>query len=638
MMSTFHGLEVAKRGLFTQQSALYTTGHNISNANTDGYSRQRINMEQTGAFPSGSRNRLEIAGQMGSGVQAGSVQRVREAFLDEQFRSEAKKLGYYDALENGLGKMEDVMNEPTDQGLAKTMDRFWQSLQDLAVNPEDAGARAVVKERGKAVAETFNYLSNSIQTLQRDAKREADITVKNANSILQQIDQLNRQIGNVEPHGQLPNDLYDQRDRLIDDLSEIVSIDVSYEKSAASSKDIADGLATVRLADALGRPLDGAPALVDAGGAPASSLSVDYRETDGRIAFDSLRVLHSDGETASLDFHTLPSPGKLKGLADLAGTVTATPQSSAVMVSDAFPVNKETGGATFPEGTLTLTGSFVNEDGEVDQGETVEIASSGKETMEEIAARISKEEGLEAEVLSQDGEQRLLVRSEAAGRSAALTVTGDGAEGAGLQGTVEGSNEQEGSYASMLDDLDKLATSFATQFNAEHNDAESAGLEGGPSATTDFFSYGNSYPDTGGVYRGLASALDITGAIKKNAGMIAAANSTSVGDGDNARDLAVLRDKVDGLLGEGATVSTFYEGMIGGMAVETQEAGRMSDNIQTLRDSVQNRRFSVSQVSLDEEMTNMIKFQHAYNASSRNITAIDEMLDRVINQMGVVGR
>ncbi|MFZ0474625.1 MAG: flagellar hook-associated protein FlgK, partial [Halobacillus sp.] len=219
MVSTFHGLEVAKRGLFTQQSALYTTGHNISNANTEGYTRQRVNFEQTGPYPAASRNRAEIPGQMGTGVQAQSIERVRTQFLDDQYRGENNRSGYYSIMASSMERMEEVMNEPSENGLAKTMDRFWQSLQDLSVNPEDSGARSVVRQRGKAVAETFNYLSNTIHTMQLDVKNEVSVTTKEINSLASQINNVNKQIAELEPHGYVANDLYDERDRLIDQLS-----------------------------------------------------------------------------------------------------------------------------------------------------------------------------------------------------------------------------------------------------------------------------------------------------------------------------------------------------------------------------------------------------------------------------------
>lgn len=196
-MSTFHGLEMAKQALFTQQAALYTTGHNISNANTEGYSRQRVNFETMNPYPSASRNRPQIPGQMGTGVQAGSVQRIRDQFLDVQFRGENSKSGYYETRADALSRMENILNEPSDSGLDKTMDNFWQSLQDLAVNPKNSGARSVVLQRGEAVADTFNYLSNSLNSIRGDLKLQLENTEDKTNSLLNQINEINKQVKQI---------------------------------------------------------------------------------------------------------------------------------------------------------------------------------------------------------------------------------------------------------------------------------------------------------------------------------------------------------------------------------------------------------------------------------------------------------
>ncbi|MDF2534992.1 MAG: flagellar hook-associated protein FlgK, partial [Bacillales bacterium] len=252
MRSTFFGLETARRGMTTQQTALYVTGHNISNANTEGYTRQRVNFTTTDPYPPASMNRPQMAGQMGTGVQAGTIQRVREGFLDLQFRGESNKFNYYSTKADALEKMEEIMNEPSDQGLSKTLDRFWQALQDLSVNPQNTGARAVVRQRGVAVSETFNYLSNSLEQIKKDFTSQTEVGVKEVNSLLSQINELNKQISDVEPHGYLPNDLYDQRDNLIDKLSSFVNIKVTYQSAGGNSVSIAEGVAQIDLMDASG--------------------------------------------------------------------------------------------------------------------------------------------------------------------------------------------------------------------------------------------------------------------------------------------------------------------------------------------------------------------------------------------------
>src|SRR5699024_10595079 len=138
-------------------------------------------------------------------------------------------------------------NEPSDHGLSKAMVQFWQSLQDLSTNGDNEGARRVVIERGKAVAETFQYLHQSLTTFRSDVGNEIEVTVKNVNSLLKQISNVNEQIYAVEPHGYLPNDLYDERDRLLDELSELLPIKTSYDSNGGNSLDIAEGNATVKL-------------------------------------------------------------------------------------------------------------------------------------------------------------------------------------------------------------------------------------------------------------------------------------------------------------------------------------------------------------------------------------------------------
>lgn len=514
MRSTFHALETARRGMLTQQSALYTTGHNIANANTPGYTRQRVNFQQTEPYPAPAMNRPQIPGQLGTGVEAGSIQRVRENFLDVQYRGESQKLGYWQARSEALVKMEEIMNEPSEEGLAKTLDRFWQSLQDLAVNPSNSGARSVVRQRGVAVAETFNYLANSLKSIQGDLKNEIDLTVKQVNSLANQINNVNKQISEIEPHGYLPNDLYDERDRLIDQLSQIVNIDVSYTKSGGNALAISEGMATIRLVDANGASIG---SLVEAGGFKVNELSLSYKD-DKLVQGFKL----GDEELKSIEDFT--SNGKLKGL----------------------------------------------------------IESNGY---------------------------------------------------------VDVNGTEKGLYAEMLYDLDVMAYDFAAEFNRVHSTGWNiTDINAGTHNGNDFFAYEGLNQPTDDNKSGAASLLKLDDSIKSSLDNIAAASTSTLGDGKNALALAEVKNNKLTINGNETTVQSYYESIIGGMAVNSQEADRLMRNSGVLLDAVQQRRDSTSAVSLDEEMTNMIQFQHAYNANARMINVTDELLDKIINGMGLVGR
>jgi flagellar hook-associated protein 1 FlgK len=527
MRSTFMGLETARRGMFTQQSALHTTGNNIANANTPGYTRQRVNFQSTEAYPSIGLNAPQIPGQMGTGVEAGSVQRIRESFLDIQYRSENNKMGYWESRANALEKMEEIMNEPSETGLSSTLDQFWQSLQDLAVDPTNAGSRSVVRERGIAVAETFNYLSTSLKSVQGDLKNELDVSIKEINSIANQINNINKQISSIEPNGYLPNDLYDERDVLLDKLSSLANIKVTNQKSGGNALEIAEGTVTVEIVDDNGKSLG---TLVSRKEQKVNELSVKYSETNGLV--ESVKI-GSEQPIKILDFN---SSGKISSLIDSYGY------------------------------TYTSNGDIV----------------------------------------------------------------------------------EEGLYPEMLESLDTLAYNFAKEFNDVHSKGWSlSDINNDPTVNSgiNFFSFG---VDTAGEdiyladsnYKGAASSIQITTAIESSTDNIAAAykedgQAVQSGDGKNAIKLAEVKNKTLSIGNNSTTFQNFYEGLIGGMAVNAQEAERLTSNSSVLRDSVDQRRQSVSAVSLDEEMTNMIQFQHAYNASAKLISLQDELLDTIINKMGI---
>jgi flagellar hook-associated protein 1 len=532
MGSTFHGLEVAKRGMFTQQSALYVTGHNIANANTPGYSRQRVNFVQTEPYPPASMNRPQIPGQMGTGVTAGSVQRIRDSFLDYQYRNEANKLGYWSTRSEVIAKMEDIMNEPSEFGLGKAMTQFWESLQDLSVNPENEGARAVVRQRGVAVAESFNYLYNSLSQIRTDLGQEIKTGLLEVNSILKQISELNDQIKAIEPNGYLPNDLYDKRDALVDELSKFFHVQVETVPSGGNALDIAEGIYEISL-------------------------------------------VNQDGSTVKI--------------------VTKDGYSKLSVDPPVDSVNDPTNPNGFVSG-VKIEGSAISI--------SPDILASGK--------------------------IKSLIESYGYGSDP---------------------NNVKGYYPDMLADLDKMAYTFATMFNEQHK----KGYDLNNSNGLDFFEMNVSDVTTG---EGAAASIKVSDDIMKDLGKIAASSkldangNVETGNGANALYLTMIKDvqitngsatlpsgiSVIGLPITGGTVQTFYQGLIGKIGVDGQQAERMKFNAETLVMSVDNNRQSVSSVSLDEEMTNMIKFQHAYNAAARTITAIDEMLDKIINGMGIVGR
>lgn len=304
MTSTFHGLETARRAMMTQQSALYTLGHNVANIKTPGYTRQRVNFQQTEPYPNIGLNSPRMPGFVGTGVKAGSIQRIRDNFLDHQFRTQNSKTGYWEARYQVLYQMEDVLGEPSTSGLAAQLDRFWKSIQVLGGETPDAGARTVVKENAQMIAETFKDFHDSLMRLRNDYKEDLDQTATNLNTYLEQLNQVNRQIREAEPHGYVTNDLYDEQDRLLDQLSEIVEISVKREASSGNPNPAAEGTVTVTIAGTDLKLVDGRDA------SALQTVEVNYDE-EGYVT--GLQV----GE-GSLTFADLPN-GNLKSLIETFG-------------------------------------------------------------------------------------------------------------------------------------------------------------------------------------------------------------------------------------------------------------------------------------------------------------------------------
>lgn len=136
-ISTFMGLETNKRGLTAQQTSLYTVGNNISNANTVGYTRQRVNLVSTTGFPSAGMNAPMMAGHLGTGVTSDSITRIRDQFVDKQYRQETNNLGFWSQQTNAISQMEDIMSEPSEYGLNAAFDDFYTAWQTLANAPRD---------------------------------------------------------------------------------------------------------------------------------------------------------------------------------------------------------------------------------------------------------------------------------------------------------------------------------------------------------------------------------------------------------------------------------------------------------------------------------------------------------------------
>ncbi|GEA17656.1 flagellar hook-associated protein FlgK [Moorella sp. E306M] len=228
MPGTFFGFNTALRGMQAQQRGIYTTAHNIANANTEGYTRQRVVLATLPAYPVPSMNHPGGQGwQIGTGVDSQETRRMRDEFLDTQIRRETGTLGQWEQIQDVLEQVEIVFNEPSDTGLSTLMSQFWAAWQELSKYAESSPVRTTVVETAKALAEAFNHSAAQLETIKNDIDQTIELKVKEINSLAQQIADLNGQIKNIVTVGDQPNDLLDQRDLLLDRLGKMIDFTVT---------------------------------------------------------------------------------------------------------------------------------------------------------------------------------------------------------------------------------------------------------------------------------------------------------------------------------------------------------------------------------------------------------------------------
>jgi len=523
MTSTFHSIETAKRSLNTQTAALNTTGHNIANANTEGYSRQIVKMQASLPMEAYGFLRSTAAGQMGTGVEFNSIERVRQSFLDDQFRNENSSLGNWAVKYDTLQKLEAVMNEPSNTGLRKVLDNFWSAWSDLSQDPQDITNRKIVKETTMALTDALNQISTQLDELTTDLNSNIALKATEANSLLQSVADLNKNITLLEGMGDNPNDLRDQRDLAIDKLSKLANVkvtqlDTGYQVTLGGQVVVTGDQVTPVTTDSLKAAYDGGTL------------------TGGEIS----------GMITSRDIFVADYKNQMNQLADTLanGDIEITLPKGSVL----------------PEGTVLDTGGI---------SVTYSNANNNRTLTADTKVTVKGINGLLQLGYSVNG------TTPQAGLP--LFTSKDG--GAITAGNITLNTE-------IQSDPNKISTSMRV-LNA-----------------------------------GTASETVVSG------------------NNDMALAMAGLKTtKFDfgSALSTKGTVDDFFSSIIGQLGVQAQEAERSTKNAQQLTEQVDLNRQSVSGVSLDEEMTDLIKYQHAYSAASRFMTTYDQLLDKLINSTGRVG-
>jgi flagellar hook-associated protein 1 len=325
-ISSFHGLQTALRGLEAAQLQIDTTGHNISNANTDGYTRQQAILAASPALSAVSVWGDTLPGQLGSGVDVTGYRRIRDQFNDNSLRSQLGQQAGAEVSQDALQRVELTFPEPGSNGLQSIMTKFWNAWHDVATNPDNAGARAALVKQSQTMASAFNSAASDLQAQRADADTQANSVVDQINSISTEIAKLNDSIKKLSAVGQTPNDLMDSRDKLIDQMAALGNTTVSYSD---------DNVATVTI---------GGLTVVDPSGATSRSRS----DFDGQ--FPSAMSATSGKLGGLLDVYQNVIPGFQSRLDKLA---VAIHDDVNAVHAQGFDLSGNAGGSFFASASIT---------------------------------------------------------------------------------------------------------------------------------------------------------------------------------------------------------------------------------------------------------------------------------------------
>jgi len=620
--STFAGIEIGKRSLIGHTLGLNTIGHNLSNASVEGYSRQRIEMKATDPIYMPGLNRELYPGQLGQGMEASRIERVRDMLLEGRIINETAGEGYWGARDKYILLLEQIYNEPTEVSVRSLMDKFWESWQELSLNPTEVGARTAVLQRGQALIDAIHSRYFRLKETRDMIEGDIRAVVEEVNDLGRGIAALNEQIIKIEALGDNPNDLYDRRDLLAGRLAELVDISIGTRDPDeyviyTGGRHLVQGRHYEELVplpdptnDSYSRIIWGATGdVLELRGGKLAGL-VELRDADAReeiqkldlmtVTFiDLVNEVHSrayglNGRTGIDFFAEYPFINNLAGNYDRNGDgVNDSSYIFRINGTNTLDPKEQVG----LRGTLILPGA--TEDVPVDYFPT--------DTVQDIIFRINTSGAEVAARLNREGQLTVtgVPSSETANPDFVIRRLEDtGQFLAGYSGMLQaggpaGAFDWRGPDA-VLNLVVESRYAVAPQANP------SGWIEVNPALAVDPLS--------------VASALQGGG--------------EAFGDGSAALAIANLRT-VPVMLGASGSFDEYFSTVVTDIGLRGEIAQTALETQSLVLKELRDMREALSGVNIDEELANMIKYQHGYSAAARFVTEIDRMLDTIINRMAV---
>jgi flagellar hook-associated protein 1 FlgK len=628
MPSTFFGLNIAYTGLTAANAGLNTTANNISNVNTEGYSRQTVTQQASNALRT-----YTTYGCAGSGVDTTAIERQRDAFYDYKYWNNNAQLGEYEELQYYMAQIEDYFkDDSTVDGFSTIFEKMYTTIEELKKNSGDATTKEQFLGYAGNLTYYFNTMAANLEHMQTDVNLEIKNKIEQINSYATEIASLNKQINVIELTGAMANELRDQRDLIIDKLSKIVDTTVDEQPVYDTNNPDRETGATryvVKIA--------GGQTLVDSGRYNELTCEArpNYANNNQSDAVGLYNIYWNDGREFSV--YSDQIGGELRGLIEIRdgnngenfeGTVADVAKNAEgkteVTIDITSDYLKSLNTCTLPEngGVIRLGNQeyyfdnfSVTYDANGDiKSYTFTISDDpAKNTQMPDTGRIGKEASVGYTVAYQGipyYQEQLNEWTRIFADAFNQIVTQDG--------SVDG----YGNTADIVFVADEATDSSQRKFL----DSRQTITDG-----TVISSTGDSY------YYLTAKNFNVNSDMANDPQKLATHTGETGGESksDIVDDLISLKTDTSKMSFRGCAAGDFLQCVLADVALNAQSANTLTTSYQNIANSIDNQRLSVSGVDSDEEALNLVQFQHSYNLASQMISVLTEVYDRLILETGV---
>jgi flagellar hook-associated protein 1 FlgK len=664
--------DIARSALTTSQQALAVTGHNVANVNTPGYSRQEAVLSERPPLSA-------QPGMAGTGVQALSIRRYTDQFVNLQLTRVQQNLGRLSLSRDELLRLEQLFGDSDNQGMAARLNDFFQGLQDVSTNPGELAARSVLLANARQLASTVNQAGTALVTARQSLNFQIQQTVSEINGFSAQIAELNAKIVAAEATGQAANDLRDQREQALNELA--LRIDVSTVESGTGALSVfaARGQVlvesgTVRQLSAVEDPDNGGLFSVGYSTGGTRPLSIDRLISNGRLrSLLDVRDTTVRGLEQSFDRMAATLANAVNMLHrqgyGLDGATGADFFAPAAVTTAALNANQ--GNATVGLGTVAANSLLTFHDYEVRFSSATAYSivdrTTGSTVRGNYAGTAIAPPTFDTPVTIITGSNDTLALTVDGVTSGTITLSGAASPGAAYASGASLAQEMQARInadAALQAAGKTVAVSYdasTSRFIITSNDttASSAVAVTGGSARTTLGLLGGTSTAASGTYAnpttlvfdGLSvtlagapaagdvfqvnsyshAARDLAVTLSSPASIAASSTRTGVpGNNANALALVALQHQQFASLDNG-TLHDAYRMAAANLGVAAQTANRDHQAQEILKDQIDTLRAQVSGVSLDEELVNLIKFQRGFEAASRLVRITDEMFQTLLS-------